>query len=396
MRFTLLVEFALVLLALFGHGAIWLGVNNRLHATAIKRPVLKKLSALVHFVTLAVPLVFLWWLVREAATGMWPYAIERNPTVLFYVLLCIGMAIVHLPRWLFIRFGPLRTARSQGRRIAVVDMAERLGRYPTRGFHFAVGRYAPRNEVMRVEFTEKEVPLPNLPTKLDGLRLVHLSDLHLSGRVDPDFFREVVREINALDPDFVMLTGDVCDKLECVPWIEELLSPLRARYGKFFILGNHDDRLSDILDLRHQAVRGGFVDLGGRLSMCEVHGEQILLAGNELPWFGPAPEPVPQSATIKILLSHSPDQVGWAQKRGFDLMLSGHTHGGQICFPWIGPVVCPSWYGVRYASGLFIEPRLVTHVSRGVSGLFPIRWNCLPEVSLLILRKIPLNGATGD
>jgi predicted MPP superfamily phosphohydrolase len=96
----------------------------------------------------------------------------------------------------------------------------------------------------------------------------------------------------------------------------------------------------------------------------------------------------PRDLQLKILLSHSPDQVRWARKHGFDLMLCGHTHGGQIRYPIIGPTVCPSWYGVRYASGLFLERALAIHVSRGVSGLFPIRWNCLPEVALLVLRRV--------
>jgi predicted MPP superfamily phosphohydrolase len=66
--------------------------------------------------------------------------------------------------------------------------------------------------------------------------------------------------------------------------------------------------------------------------------------------------------------------------------VAGHTHGGQICFPLIGPIHCPSWHGVKYASGVFVEPPTVMHVSRGVSSELPIRLNCRPEVTKLVLR----------
>jgi predicted MPP superfamily phosphohydrolase len=95
---------------------------------------------------------------------------------------------------------------------------------------------------------------------------------------------------------------------------------------------------------------------------------------------------------LHVLLAHSPDQFKWARRRDFDLMLAGHTHGGQICLPVIGPIHCPSWHGVKYASGVFFEPPTVMHVSRGVSSELPIRLNCRPEVTKLVLRGTRMNG----
>jgi predicted MPP superfamily phosphohydrolase len=139
--------------------------------------------------------------------------------------------------------------------------------------------------------------------------------------------------------------------------------------------------------LRRAIEASGCVDLGVASRRLLVRGEEILLAGNERPWFGPPCLAEKRPADFSILLSHSPDQIAWARRHQFDLMLSGHTHGGQIRFPIIGPVVCPSWYGVRYSAGLFLEDPIVAHVSRGISGLFPIRWNCQPEVTLLVLER---------
>ena len=94
----------------------------------------------------------------------------------------------------------------------------------------------------------------------------------------------------------------------------------------------------------------------------------------------------PQSA-FRILLSHSPDQLPFAQAHSCDLMLAGHTHGGQIRLPWLGALISPSWYGWRYAGGTYHVPPTLMHVSRGLSGKQPIRLNCPPEIALLVLTR---------
>jgi predicted MPP superfamily phosphohydrolase len=89
---------------------------------------------------------------------------------------------------------------------------------------------------------------------------------------------------------------------------------------------------------------------------------------------------------FRILLSHSPDQFGWAQRWDFDLMLAGHTHGGQFRLPWIGPFLTPCWHGVKYSCGTFVEGPTVMHVSRGISSELPFRLNCPPEINKIVLR----------
>ncbi|MFM7927659.1 MAG: hypothetical protein ACKO9Q_08070, partial [Pirellula sp.] len=90
---------------------------------------------------------------------------------------------------------------------------------------------------------------------------------------------------------------------------------------------------------------------------------------------------------FRLGISHSPDQLPWAKRLEVSLLLCGHTHGGQIRFPWIGPIIAPSKYGSRFASGVFYQSPTLMHVSRGMSGVHPIRLRCLPEVSVLELRK---------
>ncbi|MCI0359983.1 MAG: hypothetical protein L0211_16010, partial [Planctomycetaceae bacterium] len=155
-----------------------------------------------------------------------------------------------------------------------------------------------------------------------------------------------------------------------------------------FVLGNHERLLPDADELRRALAAAGLTDLGSRTELLAIRGARILLAGNELPWFGTAPlvpSPQPLAPSFRILLAHSPDQLYLAKIDDFDLMLAGHTHGGQIRLPGLGALISPSWHGWRYASGVFHEPPTVMHVSRGISGSHPIRLNCSPEIALLTL-----------
>ncbi len=120
----------------------------------------------------------------------------------------------------------------------------------------------------------------------------------------------------------------------------------------------------------------------------------LQLFGNEKPWFDHRERNIsesellsqqPSDGLLRIAICHNPDQWKWAIQRGCVLTLCGHTHGGQVRFPVIGPVISPSWHGSRYASGIFEREGHMMHVSRGLSGTQPLRINCRPEASLLIL-----------
>jgi len=250
----------------------------------------------------------------------------------------------------------------------------------------------PGNEVFRLNVCEKTLSIARLPAPLEGLSIAHLTDFHMSGRIAPGYFREIVERTNALAPDLVAITGDLVDVPACIAWIPETLGQLIAPLGVYFVLGNHD-REVDLEALRRALAGAGLRDLGGRAQRLEVAGETVLLAGNELPWIHPAATVPPrndgenESAGLRILLAHSPDQFAWAQRRDFDLMLAGHTHGGQICFPLVGALLAPSLYGTKYAAGVFYKKPTLMHVSRGVSGLTPVRYNCPPEVAVLRLTQ---------
>jgi len=157
------------------------------------------------------------------------------------------------------------------------------------------------------------------------------------------------------------------------------------------VLGNHDLRIRDESRLRGALSGAGLVDLGGR-SQTVGTGERNSFGGQRTSLVlarGPHRRGAAgrRRRPLRILLAHSPDQFAWARARNFDLVLAGHTHGGQIRLPLVGAVACPSRLGVKYACGVFQEGPSILHVSRGVSSLLPLRINCLPELTRLVLTR---------
>jgi predicted MPP superfamily phosphohydrolase len=399
-------------LALVGNTALAIGFLNRSHGMGAWRPLIHCCTALSLLALAAGPFI-----VAASIIAASPDSLGRLPNALTNVLKIVdrsgfsGLAAIYtglcavasvLPLLsCFSRLLRRRPAQLRSNHTTRVLLAARQnGVLRAHG----IGRLAaalPGNEVFCLDVTEKTLALPRLPARLDGLSIAHLSDLHMSGRIGVGFFAEVVERTNALKPDIVAITGDIVDRTPCLSWIAETLGRLVAPYGVYCVLGNHD-RQVNLSALRSALDRAGLENLGGRHRRLEIAGETLLLAGNELPWIRPAPdmdggrEIADQIPALRVLLSHSPDQIRWARRHRFDLMLAGHTHGGQIRFPLIGPLLAPSLYGTKYASGVFCEPPTLLHVSRGVSGLTPIRYNCPPEISLLRLTREHMDERAAD
>jgi uncharacterized protein len=387
---------ALVLpVALVGHAVFWVGLINRLHALGISRRTVKKWSAVCYTLLIGIPFVFAGWLLAggELLAGSAPWGIGKSAAH-GYLFICLLAAAAHLPAWFGRRLRRVPTAvvRHETRS---VDVAARLERWPIVGLKARVLSRVPGNQLFHLDVDEEEIELPRLPAGLEGLSILHLSDTHFNRRIEPVYFREVVDLANELHPDMVAMTGDICDMAAAIPWVADVFGRLEGRLGKFFVLGNHDVRTRQVPKLRQAMIAAGFADVANCPQTLDVRGERLLVAGNERPWFAsPDPMASPSVAaggapSFKLLLSHTPDQFSWARRRDFDLMLAGHTHGGQVCLPWIGPVVCPSLHGVRFAGGTFYSPPTLLHVSRGVSSLFPLRLSCPHEMTKLILRRAP-------
>jgi len=368
-----------------GHLALFVAVVNVIHAFGHRERTLSraKNGFLTAFTLVSGVIAYEAW---NGSILAWSW-----PT-LVYGLVCLATGLVVFPvatAWLHHRPRP-ELARE---RESVLDLAADAGRDALIG----PGKYAwllrlPGNESFRLRKVEYEVPLEGLPAALDGLSLLHISDLHLATSYARRYFEAVADEAAAWPSDLVLFTGDLVDDEASVDWIVPLLSRLRGRLGAFAILGNHDmehhpERLGPLLE------EAGFADLEGRWATLEEGGARLALGGTSYPWGPPLPLAERPRADFQILLSHAPDRFYWAEKAGFDLMLSGHNHGGQIRLPLVGPVFMPSRYSRRFDRGWFRKGKLSLHVSQGVAGKHPIRYGCLPEIARLVLRTAPARPA---
>ncbi len=395
----------LILVAAIGHVFFWVGLNNWLHSLGIPHRWIGFFSATGWAAMFGLPLA----LAGKTALALaqadqlgdlaaWIELVARDRLAIGYSLVCYAAVLreVVLRRRSILHAAPADVLRGN-------DSTELFAepnnyRRQTRGVA-AVAVRLPGNQLLRPLIQEKTLALASLSPALAGLTIAHLSDLHLSGRIGPEFFSEIAARTTDWGPDLIAITGDIMDRDACLDWLPETLGRLTAPLGVYFVLGNHDLRV-DAQRLRAALVQLGAVDLGRAPCTISFRGAEIHLAGNELPWFRPPTAAPPRgeaspnaedpnasrdAAELRILLAHSPDQVHWAQRRGVDLMLAGHTHGGQIRLPLLGPLVSPSRYGGCYAGGTYLVGSLVMHVSRGLSSMSPVRWNCPPELALLRL-----------
>jgi uncharacterized protein len=257
------------------------------------------------------------------------------------------------------------------------------------------------NEVARhhIETTYRTFYLRNLPAAFDGFRMVQISDIHLEEYSEEFYLREVVQRVNALSADLLLVTGDFVSRgplpvsvsLAAAGRCAAILSTLTCpkRYG---VLGNHDavvggriirDHMENngmpLLVNQHIRVEhnGAYLHLGGLDSVSDGR-PSLRLA---LPQRPDAPV---------ILMSHEPDFADYivTDERGqnVDLILSGHTHGGQVRLPGLRPLELPPW-GQLYPEGHYNVGKTQLYVNRGIGTVgVPFRFNCSPEITVSTLR----------
>ena len=384
---------------LIGHLGLCCFAFNQIHATAWPRSSRKisekiiLLSALVPIaVVLAINLPWAWfgdnpWI--AASVGSCQQFVFGWPGI-FYARLCLPLGIFFASRWAYRRVTRRLPTSIVHHRQQTYDLKLEINQPLLHGWFARCLGAVPFNQLLLLTTKELTISL-EIEAEFDGLRICQLSDLHFTGQIDRAYFEWIVARANAFEPDLIVITGDLVDEPECLPWLDSTLGRLRSRLGCFYILGNHDLRIKDEASYREQLQKIGLVRVAGSWHTVVHNGSEIFITGNELPWF-PGAEKLPlrlsgTKAGLKILLSHSPDQIEWARPHGFDLIFAGHTHGGQVALPIIGPIVAPSRYGVLYAAGTFQINDSVMHVSRGISGDEPVRFFSPPELGLFTIRS---------
>ena len=383
-----MLEYLLFALALFGHACLLTYCLNVIYSQPYHKRLLKIVRLLVALAIFVLPFVYVW----QFGVRVTPVLIaSMNHPML--IPLAVYLVVVLLMAWLIF---PLATVRRWLHRppefvqesTTTIDVAKELGHAPYGdGKHVAVAK-VPFNNIFRVDFTTLTVHLPNLPAEWDGLTLLHLSDLHFYGTPSRDYYDVIVKKCVADGvPDLLLITGDIVDGKQYIDWIGPILKPLTWKEGAVAILGNHD-WWQDF-----DAVRGEFRKLGmevvsNRWTQVTIRGQPLTVIGHEGPWFRPPPDlsAMPEEG-FRLLLSHSPDNIGWARSLQVSLMLSGHNHGGQIRVPVFGSIFVPSKYSRRYDQGTFWEPPTLLHVNRGLAGKEPLRFRCNPQVTRIVLRQ---------
>jgi predicted MPP superfamily phosphohydrolase len=255
-------------------------------------------------------------------------------------------------------------------------------------------------EPQLVQTTELSLSFDSLAPDAPSVRVVHLTDVH----IERYSYREAatVRRVNALQPDIIVLTGDYLNLSRLhdptsAAHLRRFVSQLKAPYGIYAVRGTVEPSLKSMAWL----VQGTDVTwLEQEIETIDVRGQKVSLVGVacshdlelDTARLDQALNGLPQAAeeAFTLLLYHSPDLILEAADRKIDLYLSGHTHGGQIRLPFLGPIVTGSMYGHRYVAGLFQEGGTQLYNSRGLglegSAMPRARFLCPPEIVTIELQ----------
>lgn len=247
-----------------------------------------------------------------------------------------------------------------------------------------------------VRFGPRLVKVPvrykKLPQDLEGLRIMHVTDLHISQSLPAKFVKNLVKQIMKVKPDLVVFTGDILDSF-AEKHSEELdyLKDLKAKYGVFLVAGNHEYYWDGQNAL--QAFRNvGFHVLVNQVADIHIGGSTLQVAGipdpaaihfqQEGPNF-PLVQAQLKEGSFKVMLSHQPSLVKQIKELGIDLQLSGHTHGGQF-FPWNWLII----FFERYSKGLYYLGNMRLYVNQGTGYWGPrLRLGTYCELAEIVLRK---------
>lgn len=259
------------------------------------------------------------------------------------------------------------------------------------GFSAASIFWADSIEPELFEVNPVDLTLPRLSPAFEGFRIAHISDIHMDTWMTRTRLDRIVDLINEQQPDVVAITGDFITfgPERLTNEMRSGLSALQPREALIGVLGNHD-HWGSAHRVRAMMQKAGIADVGNTVHTLRRGGEMLHLAGVDDPWAGEARlddvlKQLP-SRGAAVLLAHEPDFADeYAPSGRFDLQLSGHTHGGQIRLPIVGPLVLPT-YGVKYHTGLYHVGNMMVYTTRGVGMVQPcLRYNCRPEITLLTL-----------
>jgi uncharacterized protein len=264
--------------------------------------------------------------------------------------------------------------------------------------------YAGEFERHWLEVVHLDISIKGLSQAFDGVKIAQLSDIHLDEFTEPFLLRDGIDRINCERPDYVFLTGDYVTadvlpkrlSIRAARRCGELLSGLHCK-ERYAIFGNHDARAGE-LEVGDALSAHNIVILRNTHVPLERNGGRVWLAGIDDPVCGLPDQGAAIPESIRhipnepvILMCHAPDYIDRLHVhptgQAISLVLSGHTHGGQIRLPFVGPLLLPSW-GRKYVEGLFTVGSMQLYVNRGIGSVgVPFRFDCRPEITIFTLRS---------
>lgn len=251
-------------------------------------------------------------------------------------------------------------------------------------------------ETYRLEVKHYTFTAPDVPAAFDGLQIAFITDVHRSGFFTQGRIERIADRVNHLEPDLILLGGDyVYGSTSYEASCFEALSRLRAPLGTYAVLGNHDygvhdSRGGDLTQVLSAIAKTEITLLQNEGVWLERAGERIRLGGVADLWGDePALDPVIAGTSaddLVVLMSHNPDYAEELPPGAVDLVLSGHTHGGQVTFFGLWAPHVPSEYGQRYRTGLVEDDAATVIVSNGVGTIFPpVRFFARPQIVVVTL-----------
>ena len=242
-----------------------------------------------------------------------------------------------------------------------------------------------------VEIDRQTLPLARLPKSFNGLTIAFLTDLHHGPFTSLDYVAAVVRTTLVLRPDLIILGGDYSlkDRQYIRPCFD-VLAALTAPFGVYGVMGNHD-YWHGIDETRAGMKAAKVTELTNTGVWVKRGSERFRLSGVDDLWAGRVNVTAALGEATRddacLLISHNPDLAEKLHDPRIGLVLSGHTHGGQVIFPTGAPLV-PSAYGQKYLRGLVQAPETLVYVSRGLGTTgVPVRIACRPEINLITLKS---------
>ncbi|MTW88358.1 metallophosphoesterase [Virgibacillus dakarensis] len=257
--------------------------------------------------------------------------------------------------------------------------------------------YARDIEPKMLHINNKTITSAKIPNAFHDFKIVQFSDTHIGFHYTLDQLKDLVAQINKQNPDLIVFTGDLVDEPNTYNWNHQLITVLRtltAKQGKYWIYGNHDHGGYGTNVVKDTMEQADFQLLQNQHVTLNKDNDGIILAGIDDLMLG-RPD---LTKTLKqanpdlftILLAHEPDFADTSVKYPVDIQLSGHSHGGQVRFPFIGDLYTPA-YAEKYVQGKysFNNGDLLLYVSRGIGTTrLPYRFLCKPEFNIYTLKKI--------